>query len=113
MSQVVSKVSRAFNATEAKNRFGAILKMAAGSQPVFIEKHGVVFAVVLDIDSYKELVRKARSSEERHLDELRAEFDAMYAQMQTLRSRKAVDALFAASAEELNRVAAKRLKARG
>src|SRR5262245_31174961 len=112
MSRSVTRPLRSFNATQAKNRFGVILKAVGEAQPVFIEKHGSLYAVVLDIESYKKLMRKARSSQEVQLDELRAEFDALYAHMQTPAFRKASDALSKASAEKLNAVAAKRLKAR-
>lgn len=101
------------NATQAKNQFGAILRQVRNAQPVFIEKHGAAQAVVLDIGSYRALVHQAREPHQVQLDALRKEFDALYASMQTPKSRKAVDQLSAASAEELNRVAALRAKARG
>ena len=113
MPKATVKAPKSFNATEAKNRFGVILKTVGSSQPVFIEKHGVVHAVLLDIDSYNALVRKARSPEEMQLDALREEFDALYTRMQTPRARKTMDALFAASPAKLADVAAKRRGARG
>lgn len=99
-------------ATDAKNRFGAILKSIRNAEPVYIEKHGKAEAVVLDIASYRALVHKARSPHEVQLDTLRDEFDALYASMQSTKSRKAADKLFAASAAELNRIAAQRAKLR-
>jgi prevent-host-death family protein len=97
-------------ATEAKNRFGAILRSIGNAQPVFIGKHGKAQAVVLDIHSYRVLVRKARGPHEVQLDTLREEFEALHARMQSSKSRKAVDRLFSVSAETLNQVAAKRTK---
>lgn len=113
MPRSAARPLRSFNATQAKNRFGVILKAVAEAQPVFIEKHGSLYAVILDIESYKELMHKARSPQEVQLDELRAEFDALYAHMQTPAFRKATDALSKTSATELNAVAAKRLKLHG
>jgi prevent-host-death family protein len=101
------------NATQAKNRFGAILRRVRTAAPVFIEKHGAAQAVVLDIGSYRALVRKARDPEQVQLDRLREEFEALYTRMQAPGSRKAVDLLSSASAQELNRVGARRTKSRG
>jgi len=98
------------NATQAKNQFGAILKQVRTAQPVFIERHGTTQAVVLDIGSYRALVRRAREPQQVQLDVLREEFDALYARMQSPESRKAVDLLSSASPDELNQVAARRIK---
>ncbi|MGQ0836212.1 MAG: hypothetical protein ACT4O5_15110 [Gammaproteobacteria bacterium] len=100
------------NATQAKNRFGVILKRI-GTEPVFIQKHENVHAVVIGYDSYRALVEKARTPQEVELDKLRSEFERMYAGMQTEKSRRGVDALLRASADELNTVVAKRMRARG
>jgi len=100
------------NATEAKNRFGAILKAVKKSQPVYIERHGTAQAVVLDIASYQALLHRARKTEDIELDALRQEFDALYAQMQTAKSRKAIDRLTRASSEELTAVAGANAKPR-
>jgi len=100
-------------ATEAKNRFGVILQRVGKAEPVFIEKHGSQYAVVLDIDSYEDLVHKAREPHEIQLDSLRQEFDALYANMQTAKSRRAARLLSNATAEQLNEIAASRAKARG
>lgn len=101
------------NATQAKNQFGAILRRVRTAAPVFIEKHGAAQAVVLDIGSYRALVHEARAPQQVQLDVLREEFDALYARMQRSKSRKAADRLSSASAQELNRVAARRAKPRG
>jgi len=100
-------------ATHAKNRFGEILERVRNLGPVFIAKHGKAQAVVLNIESYNTLVRKGRDRHEEHLDTLRDEFDAMYAEMQSRQSRDAVSRLLSAPAEVLNRVSAKRAKKRG
>jgi prevent-host-death family protein len=96
------------NATQAKNRFGEILRHVSTSSPVFIEKHGSRLAVVLDAGSYDSLVLRARDAQQIQLDALRDEFDALYADMQTARSRRAVKELSTISAERLTSVIAKR-----
>lgn len=107
-----SILPQSVQATHAKNRFGEILKNARSRGPVFIERHGQTQAVVLDITTYTALVEAKRSPDEKRLDELRGEFDALYASMQKPAVRKIADRFLAASAEELNE-AARRAKPRG
>jgi prevent-host-death family protein len=95
-------------ATEAKNRFGEVLKAARTGGAVFIERHGRHQAVVLDIETYKSLVTKNRTPDEGRLERLREEFDALYARMQASAARDATDKLSEVSDEELNRVTAPR-----
>ena len=95
-------------ATEAKNRFGEVLKAARAGSPVFIERHGRHQAVVLDIDTYQSLLAKHRTPDEQRLETLREEFDALYARMQTAGARDAVERLSTASDEEINRIVASR-----
>lgn len=94
-------------ATEAKNRFGDVLK-AARKGPVFIEKHGRREAVVLDIETYRSLLENRRTPDERRLEELREEFDALYARMQTIEARAVVEKFLSLSDEELNDAVARR-----
>jgi prevent-host-death family protein len=101
------------NATQAKNRFGEILRHVRTSAPVFIEKHGAPLAVVLDVQSYETLMFRARDAQQAQLDALRDEFEAMYSRMQQPRSRRAIDRLLAASDEELTSVATRHAKRRG
>jgi len=106
-------MAKRVSATVAKNQLGQILKMAE-DEPVYIVKHGKAQTVVIAADAYENLVTQARDRDDTRLAALRAEFDAMYASMQTKRSRKRVDALLKASAAQLNRAAAHRIrKARG
>jgi prevent-host-death family protein len=100
------------NATLAQNQFGKILKDVRHSGPVFIERHGKPQAVVLDINDYADIVRKAQAPEDKKLDELRSEFETLYARMQTKASRKGAEWLSKASADDLNQ-AARRAKTRG
>jgi prevent-host-death family protein len=106
-------MAKRVSATVAKNRFGQILKMAE-DEPVYIVKHGKPQTVVIGAHAYEILVTQAQDRDDTRLAALRAEFEAMYASMQTERSRKRVDALLKASAAQLNRAAARRIrKARG
>jgi prevent-host-death family protein len=98
---------RSISATDAKNRFGEVLK-AAEAGPVFIEKRGRYQAVVLALDDYQSLLARNRTPDEARLDALRKEFDKLYARMQSRRSRSATDRLLAATDEEINRAVAPR-----
>src|SRR5688572_5872117 len=84
------------NATQAKNAFGEIMKSVRRSEPVFIEKHGKAEAVVLNIEDYYALLSRARTAEEVRLEELREEFEKLFATMQSAKSRRAVDRLLSA-----------------
>jgi prevent-host-death family protein len=100
-------------ATQAKNRFGEILK-SAQTAPVIIEKHGQPQAVVMSFAAYTALVHERRAPEQRQLDSLREEFDQLYVRMQTASSRSVVDKLLDAPASELNLAATRsRTKSRG
>jgi prevent-host-death family protein len=49
-------------ATEAKNRFGDLLhRVVYDHDPVLIERNGRPMAVLVDIDQYLEMRRKARA----------------------------------------------------
>jgi prevent-host-death family protein len=105
--------SMTINATRAKNAFGEIMESVRKSVPVFIEKHGRTEAVVLNVSHYQTLVRQARTPDEVQLDGLREDFETLYLSMQGGKSRKAVDSLLSASAEDFNKTAAERARRRG
>jgi prevent-host-death family protein len=49
------------SATEAKNRFGDLLhRVVYDHEPVLIERNGRPMAVLVDIDQYLDMKRKAR-----------------------------------------------------
>jgi prevent-host-death family protein len=100
-------------ATAAKNRFGAILRRARTGEPVVISKRGIPEFVVMEYQRYHSLVQNTRGRDQQQLDALRDEFDALYAQLQSSKSRQGVDRLLAASAGSLNQTAAKRARSRG
>ena len=58
---------------------------------------------MLGIDTYNKLTSNERTSQERELDYWTREFDTLHAKMQTRQARQAVDALFSATDDELNR----------
>jgi prevent-host-death family protein len=95
------------SATDAKNRFGEVLK-AAERGPVFIDKRGRHQAVVLGIDAYKALLARHQAPDEQRLEALREEFNELYARMQTDKARAVTDRFLAASDEEINRAIAPR-----
>jgi prevent-host-death family protein len=106
-------MAKRVSATVAKNKLGQILRMAE-EEPVYIVKHGKPQTVVIAAKRYEHLVARAQDKADLQLENLRAEFEAMYASMQTPRWRKGMNAMLSASAEQLNRVAARRIrKARG
>ncbi len=50
------------SATEAKNRFGDLLhRVVYDHEPVLIERNGRPMAVLVDIDQYLDMRRKARA----------------------------------------------------
>jgi prevent-host-death family protein len=105
--------SKTISATRAKNAFGEIMESVRKSVPVFIEKYGKTEAVVLGVNHYQTLVRRARTPDEVQLDGLREDFETLYLSMQSDKSRSAIDSLLSASAEDLNRTAAERARRRG
>jgi prevent-host-death family protein len=92
-------------ATEAKNRFGEMVKRARQGKPVFIERHGQPQVVLIGYDAYRGLVAEKRGPDEKNLHALRAQFDELCANMQKPAARKVADRFLNASAAELNRAA--------
>ncbi len=90
-----------FTATDAKNEFGRVLDAAIAEGAVVITKHEAPKAVLLSLDEYEALAGR----QEPKLDELRAEFDAMYQRMQTPEAGRAMRAAFDATPEEMGRAA--------
>lgn len=84
-------------ATEAQNRFGAIVDRAARQEDVIITRHDVPRVAVISIERYRELVGVAAAA----LGALTAEFDAMLARMQTRPVRDGTRRGFHAGADEL------------
>src|SRR5262252_2888789 len=92
-----------FTATAAKNSFGALMDALAARGAVAITNRNAPRAVLLSIEEYESLVAKIPDP----LESLRSEFDDLVGKMQTPRAKKAVDALFAATPDELGDAAVK------
>lgn len=93
----------AIAASEAKNRFGAILDQASQGGAVAITKHDATKAVLISVEEFQALVAGRHSS----LTALGAEFDDLLARMQTPDARKGIRVAFAATPAELGKAAVK------
>jgi prevent-host-death family protein len=91
----------AIPASEAKNRFGAMLERTARGDAVAITKHETTTAVLISLKEFQALVATRQVS----LSALDAEFDGLLAAMQTPQNRKGMKAAFAASPEALGKAA--------
>jgi prevent-host-death family protein len=89
------------SATHAKNEFGSLLERAIQGGTVVITKHNTPKAVLISIDDFERLSGPGRAS----LDAFTRECDAMLARMQTPAARKAMDALFHATPEQMGKAA--------
>jgi prevent-host-death family protein len=99
----------AVTATEAKKQFARILEDVLRGAAVVITKHDAPKAILLSVDEFTALTKTADST----LDTLTAEFDALYARMQTPRARAAMQAAFEASPPALGRAAVAAARRRG
>ena len=88
-------------ATLAKNNFGQLLDAAIHGLPVTITKNRRPRAVLMSIEGYTALSH----AEQRALNTLSAQFDAMLARMQTPKARAALHAAFAATPDALGKAA--------
>ena len=104
-------MAKRVSATAAKNRFGEILRMAE-KEPVYIVKHGKPTTVIIDAAHFEALTQRPGGPDDEAMEMLRQEFAEMYTRMQEPRWRKGVNRLLSASADELNQVAARRIRAR-
>jgi prevent-host-death family protein len=99
----------ALPATEAKNRFGALLDKVMAGGKVAITKHEEVRAVLLSAREYEALLSNQQDS----LSALHGEFDELVNRMQTPRARKAGRALSDATPARLGRAAVAAARRRG
>lgn len=99
----------AFSASVAKSRFGRLLEAAIRGDLIVITRHDAPKAVLVSVDEFNALAR----TQERTLDSLAGEFDALLDRMQTPRARAGMKAAFDASPEHLGRAAVKAVRPRG
>jgi antitoxin Phd len=95
-------------ATQAKTTFGELLDRVSASGPVAITRHDTPRAVLLSYEEFESL-RDARS---KTLETLSTSFDDLLERLQKPGARKAMDAAFHASPEELGRAAVEAAKRR-
>jgi prevent-host-death family protein len=98
-----------FSATDAKKRFGRVLDMVLRGGAVVITKHDAPKAILLSVDDFNALSKTTEST----LNTLSADFDAMFARMQTSRARARMKAAFGASPKELGKAAVAAARKRG
>jgi len=98
-----------FTATQAKNEFGRVLESVLQGGRAVITKHDAPKAILISIDEFDRISHASELA----LQSLAKEFDALFAGMQAPKSRRAMKAAFAASSEELGKVAVLAARKRG
>jgi antitoxin Phd len=98
-----------FTATVAKNEFGRILDAALRDGIVAITRHDEPKAVLLSFDEFYHLA----GGQQRELDSLSGEFDALLARMQTPTARRGMKAAFGASPARMAKAALAASSGRG
>jgi prevent-host-death family protein len=98
-----------FTATAAKNEFGKILEKAMRGGMVVITKHDVPKAVLMSIEEYTTLSHR----EERKLNTLSSEFDALLERMQAPGARAIMQAAFDSTPKQLGKAAVWAARKRG
>ncbi len=87
------------NATEAKNRWGGLVREVRALGTIAITSHEKVEVVILEAGKYREMAAFVGSAEQRRkaaLEELSAEFDRHLASLQGPNTRARVEAAMAA-----------------
>jgi len=97
-----------FSASDAKSEFGRVLELVLQGGVVVITKHDAPKAVLVSLDEFNALA----GGQERKLDTLSAEFDALLARMQTPKARAGMKAAFEASPRQLGRAAVEAVRKR-
>lgn len=98
-----------FTATEAKNEFGRVLETVIQGGVVVITRHDAAKAVLISLEEFNALAR----APELKLNSLAGEFDALFARMQTPRSRAGMKTAFEASPKQLGKAAVTAARKRG
>lgn len=98
-----------FSATDAKKQFGRVLDLVLRGGAVVITKHEAPKAILLSVDDFNALTNATGTT----LDSLAADFDAMFARMQSVRARARMKAAFGASPKALGKAAVAAARKRG
>jgi prevent-host-death family protein len=96
------------SATEAKNKFGAVLERTLRDGAVMISKRAAQAAVLISMADLEALVEPKRSK----LDALTRQFDALYARMQENAAQQAAARAFDATPDELGAAAVRAARRR-
>jgi antitoxin Phd len=96
-------------ATDAKNQMGHLLETVMQGGVVLITKHETPKAAVIPMAEYEKFSRATEAK----LDALSGEFDALLARMQTAKARRAMQAAFEASPQQLAKAAVTFARKRG
>ena len=96
-------------ATVAKNAFGRLLDTAVKDGAVVITKHDMPRAVLVSVEDFTALLR----AQEKTLDTLSQEFDAMLARMQRPAAGPKMHAAFSATPRQLGQAAVAAARKRG
>jgi prevent-host-death family protein len=91
----------AVTVTELKERAREVIDLVAERNAIAILRHKVADAVLISAADYIEFMKLKRE----RLDFLTRRYDELVARMQTTESAAGVDALFAATSEELGQAA--------
>lgn len=105
----MDKQSLSMTATEAKNGFGRALERALRGEPVVITKQQKPKAVLISFEDYQALSQPSHDI----LEELRAEYDARFATMQTAAARRSMDKALRATPRQMGEAAVKAARKRG
>ncbi|MDA0348971.1 MAG: type II toxin-antitoxin system prevent-host-death family antitoxin [Verrucomicrobia bacterium] len=98
------------SASALKNSFGAVIKSAQTNGAVAITRHNQREFVILPANDYDDLVQQANGDLAVDLDDLKAQYDAIFERMQTQDYSKGMERSFLASTEELGYAAVKQVE---
>jgi prevent-host-death family protein len=96
-------------ASNAKKGFASVLEAAIKGEVVVITKHDAPKAVLISLEEYNALSQASHGA----LDTLSAEFDSLFAAMQTPKARRGMKTAFGASPKRLGKAAVKAARKRG
>lgn len=96
-------------ASEAKAKFADLLEAVRSGELRVISRHNKPEVVLLSLELFEAMTRAIPDP----LESLRGDFEAQLARMQTPEHQSAVNALFAASPEELGAAALEAARTRG
>lgn len=94
--------AKAYTASDAKARLGEVIDRAMTDGVATITRRGRQKFALVPVETLEALIVESRESERQEIEK---RYESLLAKMQTPEHRKAVDALFEASSEELGEAA--------